>query len=112
MRKAFGGLKYKALCKKYYLSFCKIKGLAFTRPTFMPAKGFEPSLSHLNSDLNAARLPIPPLRQLLEHIYHTKKLIKLERKILITEQDNLFFLLLVRSSQQNFLLKIMLFISI
>lgn len=60
MQKAFGGLKYKALCKKYYLSFCKIKGLAFTRPTFMPAKGFEPSLSHLNSDLNAARLPIPP----------------------------------------------------
>jgi hypothetical protein len=52
------------------------------------------------------------LRQLFEHIYHNKKLIKLERKILITEQDNLFFLLLVRSSQQNFLLKIMLFISI
>lgn len=47
-----------------------------------------------------------------EHIYHTKKLIKLERKILITEQDNLFFPLSVCSSQQNFLLKIMLFISI
>jgi len=31
------------------------------------------------------------LRQLFEHIYHTKKLIKLERKILITEKDNLFF---------------------
>lgn len=75
----------------------------------MPQTGVEPALTYVNSDLNAARLPIPPLRQLFEHIYHTKKLIKLERKILITEQDNLFFLLLVRSSQQNFLLKIMLF---
>jgi hypothetical protein len=78
----------------------------------VPQTGVEPALTCVNSDLNAARLPIPPLRQLFEHIYHTKKLIKLERKILITEQDNLFFLLLVRSSQQNFLLKIMLFISI
>lgn len=78
----------------------------------MPQTGVEPALTCVNSDLNAARLPIPPLRQFFEHIYHTKKLIKLERKILITEQDNLFFLLLVRSSQQNFLLKIMLFISI
>lgn len=78
----------------------------------MPQTGVEPALTCVNSDLNAARLPIPPLRQLFEHIYHTKKLITLERKILITEQDNLFFLLLVRSSQQNFLLKIMLFISI
>ena len=78
----------------------------------MPQTGVEPALTCVNSDLNAARLPIPPLRQLFEHIYHTKKLIKLERKILITEQDNLFFLLLVRSSQQKFLLKIMLFISI
>lgn len=78
----------------------------------MPQTGVEPALTCVNSDLNAARLPIPPLRQLFEHIYHTKKLIKLERKILITEQDNLFFLLLVRSSQQNFPLKIMLFISI
>ena len=78
----------------------------------MPQTGVEPALTCVNSDLNAARLPIPPLRQLFEHIYHTKKLIKLERKILITEQDNLFFLLLVRSSQQNFLLKIMLSISI
>ena len=78
----------------------------------MPQTGVEPALTCVNSDLNAARLPIPPLRQLFEHIYHTKKLIKLERKNLITEQDNLFFLLLVRSSQQNFLLKIMLFISI
>lgn len=78
----------------------------------MPQTGVEPALTCVNSDLNAARLPIPPLRQLFEHIYHTKKLIKLERKILITEQDNLFFLLLVCSSQQNFLLKIMLFISI
>lgn len=78
----------------------------------MPQTGVEPALTCVNSDLNAARLPIPPLRQLFEHIYHTKKLIKLERKILITEQDNLFFLLLMRSSQQNFLLKIMLFISI
>ena len=78
----------------------------------MPQTGVEPALTCVNSDLNAARLPIPPLRQLFEHIYHTKKLIKLERKILITEQDNLFFLLLVRSSQQNFLLKLMLFISI
>ena len=76
----------------------------------MPQTGVEPALTCVNSDLNAARLPIPPLRQLFEHIYHTKKLIKLERKILITEQDNLFFLLLVRSSQQNFLLKIMLFL--
>ena len=78
----------------------------------MPQTGVEPALTCVNSDLNAARLPIPPLRQFFEHIYHTKKLIKLERKILITEQDNLFFLLLVRSSQQNFMLKIMLFISI
>ena len=78
----------------------------------MPQTAPEPPLSHLNSDLNAARLPIPPLRQFFEHIYHTKKLIKLERKILITEQDNLFFPLSVCSSQQNFLLKIMLFISI
>ena len=78
----------------------------------MPQTGVEPALTCVNSDLNAARLPIPPLRQFFEHIYHTKKLIKLERKILITEQDNLFFLLLVCSSQQNFLLKIMLFISI
>ena len=78
----------------------------------MPQTGVEPALTCVNSDLNAARLPIPPLRQLFEHIYHTKKLIKLERKILITEQDNLFFLLLVRSSQQNFLLESMLFISI
>ena len=78
----------------------------------MPQTGVEPALTCVNSDLNAARLPIPPLRQLFEHIYHTKKLIKLERQILITEQDNLFFPLSVCSSQQNFLLKIMLFISI
>lgn len=57
----------------------------------MPQTGVEPALTCVNSDLNAARLPIPPLRQLFEHIYHTKKLIKLERKILITEKDNLFF---------------------
>lgn len=78
----------------------------------MPQTGVEPALTCVNSDLNAARLPIPPLRQLFEHIYHTKNLIKLERKILITEQDNLFFPLSVCSSQQNFLLKIMLFTSI
>ena len=68
----------------------------------MPQTGVEPALTCVNSDLNAARLPIPPLRQLFEHIYHTKKLIKLERKILITEQDNLFFLLLVRSSPVSY----------
>ena len=78
----------------------------------MPQTGVEPALTCVNSDLNAARLPIPPLRQFFEHIYHTKKLIKLERKILITEKDNLFFPLSMRSSQQHFLLKIMLFISI
>lgn len=58
----------------------------------MPQTGVEPALTCVNSDLNAARLPIPPLRQPLEHIYHTKKLTKLKRKILIIEQDNLFFI--------------------
>ena len=47
----------------------------------VPQTGVEPALTCVNSDLNAARLPIPPLRQLLEHIYHTKKLTKLERLI-------------------------------
>lgn len=58
---------------------CKINTYALL---FMPQTGVEPALTYVNSDLNAARLPIPPLRQPLEHIYHTKKLAKLKSQII------------------------------
>lgn len=63
------------ICKKA----CKINTYTLL---LMPQTGVEPALTCVNSDLNAARLPIPPLRQPVEHIYHTKKLAKLKSQII------------------------------
>lgn len=41
----------------------------------------EPALTYVNSDLNAARLPIPPLRQPLEHLSY-QKVGKIESQII------------------------------
>ena len=66
---------------------------------FVPQTGVEPALTCVNSDLNAARLPIPPLRQLLEHIYHTKKLTKLER--VISKNINYLFVISFRPTPSH-----------
>lgn len=45
----------------------------------MPQTGVEPALTNVNSDLNAVRLPIPPLRlailKLLPMCYNNKKIV-------------------------------------
>ena len=47
----------------------------------MPQTGVEPALTNVNSDLNAVRLPIPPLKK-LKKIYFMKPL-RLENLIRI-----------------------------
>ena len=63
------------------LAFYKKRALIdqHSNQDIMPAKRFELSLSHLNSDLNAARLPIPPSGLKLFN-YHTKIFGKIKYK--------------------------------
>jgi hypothetical protein len=44
----------------------------------MPTKGVEPSLCCQNSDLNAARLPIPPSGLSDDNVYNSKSFRKRE----------------------------------
>lgn len=47
----------------------------------MPQTGVEPALTYVNSDLNAARLPIPPSGQFSLYMNnHTKYLVKCKHK--------------------------------